>query len=122
VPHDFDPFVRTGHVTVRDNWERACEDARTARTSDQARWLLDAIGPRFTSRIVVASGRGSLAAVRAVRAWLLDDVLAGWPDAGRRQLNMLLERLREDLAPMPNSQSRARPTASAQTANGESRQ
>jgi DNA-binding MarR family transcriptional regulator len=65
-------------------------------------------------------GRESLAAVRADRARMLENVLVEWPDADRSQLNALLERLHNDLAAMP-SVSPTRPAAPARTPKRESR-
>ena len=66
-------------------------------------------------------GRGSLAAVRAGRARMLDEVFAGWPEVDRRQLNLLLERLHNDLAAMPNVSSPPPPSTPTPTPNRKSR-
>jgi DNA-binding MarR family transcriptional regulator len=66
------------------------------------------------------AGRGSQAAARAARARMLDAVFAEWSEGDRRQLNTLLERLRNDLAALPNSQSPVRPAPPAQSMNGKS--
>lgn len=69
---------------------------------------------------LTAKGRASLAAVRADRARMLDDVLVEWPDADRSRLNALLERLHNDLAAMPSA-SVTRPGAPARSPKRESR-
>ena len=79
-------------------------------------------GDGRVSRIrLTGDGRRRLAAIRAARARMLDDVFAGWPEADCRQLNVLLERLHHDLAAMPDSPSPGRPTGPAQTTSKESR-
>ena len=79
-------------------------------------------GDGRVSRIRLTSdGSARVAAIRAARARMLDEVFLGWPEADRRQLNVLLERLHDDLAARPDSASPARPAAPALTPNGDSR-
>lgn len=57
---------------------------------------------RRACRISLTSrGRTSLAAVRASRAAMLDEVFSGWPDADRLDLQRLLDRLMAGLAALP---------------------
>jgi DNA-binding MarR family transcriptional regulator len=54
---------------------------------------------------LTAQGRESLSLVRASRAAMLDEVFRGWPDAEKRNLLRLLDRLLVGLAALPAQNS-----------------
>jgi uncharacterized protein (DUF2384 family) len=63
MPYESESLTRGGHVTADDAWERAYKEALTVQAWEQAKWLLDTIGPRFT-----AAGVG-VSDARTVRRW-----------------------------------------------------
>lgn len=60
---DGDARIRGDRLTADDAWERAYKESLTTPAWDQAAWLLETIGPRFT-----AAGVGVTDA-RTVRRW-----------------------------------------------------
>lgn len=113
-PSDIATALEIDQSTVSRQLQQLEKLGRVARRADRGDGRVSHI--RLTQ-----DGRQSLAAVRAARAAMLDDVLAGWREADRRQLNLLLERLHNDLAAVPISASPNRPGPPAPTPNGESR-
>jgi DNA-binding MarR family transcriptional regulator len=112
-PSDIATALELDQSTVSRQLRQLEQVGLVARRADSADGRVSQI--RLTDE-----GRSSLAAVRATRARMLDDVFAGWPEADRRQLNALLERLLDGLAALPTTSSSTAPKTHAPTSTRES--
>lgn len=107
-PSDIATVLELDQSTISRQLHQLEKVGRVARRPDS--------GDGRVSRIrLTVEGRDILAAARAARARMLADVFAGWPEADCRQLNVLLERLQQDLAATPNSPQPAQPAGPAPT-------